>query len=204
MDIILQTRRKPQLKSNDLCIRCPLLLFHFNAFLLPFVFQLFFLLFPFNNNNDDDDNNVTANCTHETMHSHSFHANVYSVKWPSPASFPFILGPFNETFLQQINVEMSIQYPVLGFQLMTFWTWVNNHYIRAPAHTMYLLFTPVDVSKNIWIGWNPGRGRPEPEVLRSRVLVTETLYHNYGWSHIVDVVSNWLSGTNILADRTRL
>ena len=36
------------------------------------------------------------------------------------------------------------------------------------------------------------------KALRSMVLVTKMLYHNYGWSHIVDVVSNWLSGTNTL------
>ena len=42
---------------------------------------------------------------------------------PTPASFSFIFGLFKQTllqYLQQINVKMSIQYPVPGFELITF------------------------------------------------------------------------------------
>ena len=35
------------------------------------------------------------------------------------------------------------------------------------------------------------------KALRSRVLVTEMLYHNYDVTHIVVVVSIWLVGTNL-------
>ena len=42
---------------------------------------------------------------------------------PTPASFSFIFGLIKQTllqYLQQINVKMSIQYPVPGFELTTF------------------------------------------------------------------------------------
>ena len=43
--------------------------------------------------------------------------------------FLFIFGLFKQTllqFLQQINVKMSIQYPVPGFELTTFWLRVSS------------------------------------------------------------------------------
>ena len=47
---------------------------------------------------------------------------------PSSASFSFIFGLFKQ-ILQQINVKMSFQNPVPGFELATFLLWVStsNH-----------------------------------------------------------------------------
>ena len=67
------------------------------------------------------------------------------LKMGQPRPFLFIFGLFKQTiqFLQQINVKnvMSIQYPALGFEPMTFGTWVSshNHENRAPTLQSLLL-----------------------------------------------------------------
>ena len=49
---------------------------------------------------------------------------------PTPASFLFIFGLFNQTlqiFTTNICEKFSIQYAVPGFEPMTFGTWVSSH-----------------------------------------------------------------------------
>ena len=71
---------------------------------------------------------------------HAFKSILFN--WAIPASFSFTFGNFKQqhNFTTNKCNKWSIYYAVLGFKLMTSWTWVSshNHQTRVHAKTYFL------------------------------------------------------------------